>query len=316
MKLDSINKKILSELDLNARISISELARTLRISREVANYRLKLLEKGGIIDGYKLFVDHSALNLKMYRVYFKFYSIAKEDYQKLVKSLVEDTMVFWVGETEGFVDLVFGVLSKSALDFHQFYQKIIEQFRPVIKRDYVHEIITYSYLNRAYIFPKNNKQRQEMVIGKNTPKKYDSVDVKILKRLSENSRVSLIKIAGELKMESASIIYRIKQLEKKKIILGYKANINLNKINRQFYTLKMYLSNFNNKQSLLSYLKNMPFVVNFTESIGSWDVEVDIEVESDMEYHTFINDLKEKFPFISEILFFRAPRIFKVVNVF
>lgn len=314
-KLDLTDRKILYELDINARVPVSILAKKLKLSRDVVNYRIKKLEKDSVIRGYHAFIDASKLGYGIFRVYFKFYSINKAQHDELIKVLIENNNVFWVGETDGFIDIAFGVWAKTSKDFDDFYKPIIERFRLVVKHEYVNEVVSYSYLDRIYLIGKKPLERHELIIGGNKEEKYDNVDIKILKILSQNARTQLIEIADKLKMDSASVIYRIRQLEKKKIILGYKVDLNFHLINRYFYTVKMYLSDFKNKKQLISYLKSLPFVTNFTEAIGSWDVEVDLEVESDEEYHNSINDLKGKFEFISEISFFRAPKTYKIINM-
>jgi Lrp/AsnC family transcriptional regulator for asnA, asnC and gidA len=315
-KLDSIDFKILRELDLNARRPVSILSKKLGISRDVVNYRIKRLEDEKVILGFNAFVDSSKLGFKIFRVYLKFFSIRKKDYDGLVRELVENGNVFWVGEADGFTDLVFGAWFKTSFEFNEFYQVVIGKLRKFVKEFFVHEVISYSYLDRAYLLSEKGKplERSELKIGGNSDEEIDKVDFGILKLLSANARTPIIGIAKKLGMDSASVIYRIRRLEKKKIIVGYKANLNLKLIGRNFYTVKMYLSEFKNKEKLIEYLKSLPIAVNFTESIGSWDVEFDLEVNSEEEYHNFVNDLKEKFCFISEISFYRAPILFKTIN--
>lgn len=50
--MDNLNKKLLALLRANARMSTSELARQLHISRSTVQSRLKLLEKRKVISGY------------------------------------------------------------------------------------------------------------------------------------------------------------------------------------------------------------------------------------------------------------------------
>src|SRR3989338_9223842 len=210
-KLDLIDKKLLAALDRNARAPLSQLAKQLRISRDVAGYRMKRLEEEGIIKGYDAYIDASKLGYKLYRVYFKLYSISLKQHTELIEMLTTNENTFWVGETDGFVDIVFGVWAKTSASFNIFYRSIMERFRKVIKNEYVHEVITYSYLDRAYLLS-NKEERQEFVVGKNTQEPYDEIDISILRQLSRNARASLIEIAQHLKMDSASILYRIRQL--------------------------------------------------------------------------------------------------------
>lgn len=314
LKLDATDYKILSELDLNARLPVSKIAKRLRLSRDVINYRIRQLEKKNIIRKYNAIIDVSRLGFKLYRVYFKFYSINSQKYKELINLLVENNSVMWVGECDGFIDLAFGIWVKTDKEFSEFYTKLIKKYRDNIKEDTVNQVLNYSYLDRAYLTKLKNERKENITAG-NEKSNFDDIDIKLLQILSNNARESIINIANKLNMDSSSIIYRIKQLEKKKIIIGYKVDINFHIIKRYFYSVKFYLNNFERIKELTTYLKLIPFVVNFTEAIGSFDVEFDLEVESEEQYFNFIKDIKDKFDFISEIFFFRTHKNYKILDM-
>ena len=52
MKIDSLNKRILSELMIDSRIPESTLAKRLGTSRDVIRYRISQLEEHDFIKGY------------------------------------------------------------------------------------------------------------------------------------------------------------------------------------------------------------------------------------------------------------------------
>lgn len=54
----------------------------------------------------------------------------------------------------------------------------------------------------------------------------DSLDFKIIEELLQKGRMTWSELAGILNLTSPSIIERVKRLEEKKIILGYKAQVN------------------------------------------------------------------------------------------
>jgi DNA-binding Lrp family transcriptional regulator len=314
LKLDLIDKKIIHELDLNAKSPISLIAKKIHVSREIVNYRIAKLTKENVIKGFKAFIDSSKFGYKIYRVFFKFFSINKTQLNELIKLLDENQKVFWISESDGFVDFVFGIWFKEEIEFHNFYTNLMSRFRKIIKKDYVHKILYNNYLDRAYILEKKEIKRIEFKLGGEKIEKSDDVDEKIIMILSENARTPIIDIAQKLKLDSATIIYRIKQLEKKKIIIGYRIDLNLNMLKREFYSVKIYLSDFKRKEEIRSYLKSINFVTNLIESIGGWDLEFDLEVSSSEEYHSFIEIFKENYNEISEIEFFRSPKIIKFVN--
>ena len=53
--LDLKDRKILYELDFNARQTDSEIAKKVKLSREVVNYRISRLQKNGIIRNFEIF---------------------------------------------------------------------------------------------------------------------------------------------------------------------------------------------------------------------------------------------------------------------
>jgi DNA-binding Lrp family transcriptional regulator len=57
LDLDIIDRKILSFLQEDARITLTEMAKRLYISRNAVRYRIELMEKQGLIEGYTTVVN-------------------------------------------------------------------------------------------------------------------------------------------------------------------------------------------------------------------------------------------------------------------
>ena len=85
--MDIIDRKLLCELDQNCRTPLSQIAKKLRIGRNVADYRIKRLEKKGIIRAYIATTNLALLGYKTYRIYFKtqHHEKQKEFVQFLIK---------------------------------------------------------------------------------------------------------------------------------------------------------------------------------------------------------------------------------------
>lgn len=62
-RLDPIDRRILHELGLNGRISIAELSRKVNLSKTPCQARMRRLEQGGFILGYRAVVDPTRLGL-------------------------------------------------------------------------------------------------------------------------------------------------------------------------------------------------------------------------------------------------------------
>ncbi len=75
--LDKLDRKIISELDMDARIPITKLAKAVRASREVVTYRLKTLTKKGVISGTQTFFNPAKVGYTIYRVLIRLDSLDK-----------------------------------------------------------------------------------------------------------------------------------------------------------------------------------------------------------------------------------------------
>lgn len=61
--MDTIDRKILAELQVDGRISITDLAARVGLSTSPCHRRLRELERAGVIRGYRAIVDAQALGL-------------------------------------------------------------------------------------------------------------------------------------------------------------------------------------------------------------------------------------------------------------
>jgi Lrp/AsnC family leucine-responsive transcriptional regulator len=63
--MDAYGRKLLAELQTNARLSVAELGRRIRLSPTATAERLRQMEEVGIIHGYTVEIDREALGLEV-----------------------------------------------------------------------------------------------------------------------------------------------------------------------------------------------------------------------------------------------------------
>jgi len=122
------------------------------------------------------------------------------------------------------------------------------------------------------------------------------LDVKILNILAKDARIALIDLSEKLKIPVRTIAFRIKELEKKKIIQGYRVNINLEKIGYEYYKLNFILDDCSKNQELENFCKVNEKIIFIDETLEELDFEIDVEVKNKKELSELINNIKEKFP--------------------
>ena len=297
IKIDLKDKKILFELDKNSRISISDLARKVRLSKEVVFHRLNKLVENKIILKFHTVSASYRFGLVAYKVYLKLQDISVEEYNELQKYLLQKNDVFWIGNSKGKWDLMFGVWATNIEQFFKVHDEILEKYSKYIQEKELSIGRKTLQYNRRWIYS-DNTHPQEFDFGENESMiNLDKDDKKILDMLVSNSRIKIVDIASQTKLSTDVVAYRIKKMEKEKIIRGYKCLFNAKELG--YVTCKSFIF-FKNiteekKKTFLEYFKQIPQSVNAVITFAPWDAELMFEVDNFEHFYDIMEDIKEKF---------------------
>ncbi len=115
----------------------------------------------------------------------------------------------------------------------------------------------------------------------------DNFDLKLIQELENNARQTTSQIAKKLRSSQQVISYRIKQLEKRKIIGGYYTIINITKLGYTSYRTLIRLSNINEQKhnEIISYLENHGNVLWVVDCGGRWDMLVNFLAKNAIQYN-------------------------------
>ncbi|MBW3015040.1 Lrp/AsnC family transcriptional regulator [Candidatus Woesearchaeota archaeon] len=154
VKIDQKDKKVLEQLQINARQSVSKIARKTKLPIDVVKYRIKKLEKEGIIKSYHAFLDPLKLGYPLYAyVVFSLSNLKPEQEKHLIGYLKLHKRIVYVSKNSGRWDIVIGVCAKDYKDLDEVVKQIrakctdsIKDFEviPVIeefKYDYMADLI-------------------------------------------------------------------------------------------------------------------------------------------------------------------------------
>jgi len=293
--LDNKDLKILFELDKNSRIPISKLAKKLRISREIVKYRIKKLTSQGIIRNFTTITNPSKFGHTIYKVYFKLQNLTKEKEEKLNKYILTNKNIFWVAKCNGNFDLILGIYADSPLEFDNILLDFMSKFSQNILSRHISNSVYVDIYRREYI----TQSKSEKVTwgGEFSKEKLDDSMKGILKRISKDSRTSIVDLAYKLKSTPKTIISKIKEMEKRQIILGYRIDLDLRKIKREYFKAIIYFRNITHdkEEEFKTYCQNNPDIVYYIKTIAEWDAELDIETTSFNDFNKLTKEIKEKF---------------------
>ncbi|MBU1199837.1 MAG: Lrp/AsnC family transcriptional regulator [Nanoarchaeota archaeon] len=296
VKLDLKDKKILFELDKNSRQSNSEIAKKVGLNKNTVNYKINRMTQEGVIKGYYSVIDSSKLGYFSIRIYLKFFNTKLEDEKKMIEWLNSQKIVGVLAKIETIYDLVLMCWVKNIYEFEDFLQEFKKKFRKHFWQEKVHIFSKVLHFKRKYLLSQKKEYDEEPeTIGGKEISDFDELDLKILRLLAKNARMPLIDISSKLKTPERTIAFRIKQLEKKKIIQGYRINLELQKIGFEYYKLNFILNDFSKYEELESFCKIHENVIYIDKTLEELDFEIDVEIKNKQELLKLISEIKEKF---------------------
>ena len=118
-KLDKKDLRILSQLDMNARQSLTALAKKVGLSREVVSYRLERLIEKKIITGFYAIINTAKIGYLFVRLFVKLQNTDPEKEQEMLEWLMKHRSVGWVAEDAGVYDMGIVIWARSVVEAEQ-----------------------------------------------------------------------------------------------------------------------------------------------------------------------------------------------------
>lgn len=298
--IDKKDKKILYYLDFSGRMSYSQIGRKTQTSKQLVKYRVERLEKEGIINGYTTIIDTSTLGFLSFRIYLKLKNVTPEKKKIFINSLKKDPRIWAIVSISGKWDLGLGTAAKDIHDFYDMWEKILKSDLKIISE---YQISLYSpifHYSKKYLLEKLPKDLPVMVLGGREKVDVNQKDLIILKELSKNCRIHLIQLSKKVKLTPEATKYRIRRLEKNKVIQGYRALIDISKIGYQYFKVDIRLSDYSKISSIINFCHTHPNIYQVDKTIGGETLEIELQVKSMNHFLQVIGELEKNFPGIIE----------------
>jgi len=288
--LDLKDRKIIYELDLNARQSDTEIAKKVGLTRDSVRYRINKLVENGHINYFMTLLNSMKLGYDWYRTFFKFQNLTLEKEKEIIDYLKEQAS--WISKVEGIWDLNTGIFVKNVYEYRDLINEFLLKYSSFIER-YDVSIVTreWSY-HRDYLLNKKQKTSKPILMGFDPQKQYrieiiDETDYKILKTILKNARMKTIDIARDIKTTEMVVRYRLKNLIKNGIIIGFKPFLNVHKLGYTYFKLHLTLQNLTpeKKKSIVNYIHQHPNTVHMTELVGGADLEAEFQVKTNEDFY-------------------------------
>ena len=298
VKIDSKDRDILYQLDLDSRQSFAKIGSKVGLSKTVVAYRINKLIENGIIKTFYTVIDAFKLGYISFRIYLVYQYMTQAKEKEIIDYFTSQKLTWWTISAEGRFDLALIMWVKDINDFYSFWEETLRRFRDYfMEQQFSVYIQLYSYRHSYLLDDVRKSDRTKFEItGGGAQVTIDELDFKLLRLIAPNARMPVKEIAEKLDTTVAIVNYRIKKLIKEGIIQGFRTDVDFTKLGYQFFKADIDLKDYKQRGKIINYVKTNPHLIRIDKSVGISDLELEYHARSLEEFHGIMKDLVNKFP--------------------
>ncbi len=297
--LDEIEKRIIYELESDCKVSVNELGKKLGISKRMVETRMQRLMKSKAILNFIAIVDFSKLGYVNHEVWIQVRHMQPEKRRKFLDSLVSHPRVGWLASCGGKFDYAFSIMAEDSVTFSDILRKILSD-NPGIVQNYSITIATKirSY-PRSYLLEKRAQERPGGLFFSGPPQKMrlDRRDMAILSILAKDGKTPAVEIGRKIGMSTNAARMRVKKLETRGVIQGYKAIFQPSVMGIQNYEILITTEGVTAEKEteVDAYCRSNPFITLFMSCIGRWDIILSVDIETPQQLQQVLSEIRDRF---------------------
>ena len=292
--IDKTDKKIILELFKDGRMPVNKLAKSIGISKEVALYRIKKLQKQGIILKFIPVIDLSPTGINMYRIQLKFKTISKEEFDKFNAYVKQIPQLSWMVNLQGQWDIVLLFWIRSVQEFKNIYDDIIHKFGSMFEEKLFTIVTSIEHYPPTYLTKGERKPLVTQYLEPDQTFCLDKNQLRILAELYDDARKPLQEIAKNINVSISTVIYHLRILKQKRIIVGFRPILGIDKLGYEHFKVTIQLNDPSQKKLIKEKLAINNNIIYITESIGRYDLEFEAEYNKINELLDFLENVKKE----------------------
>ncbi len=287
--MDKLDTDLLRVLTKNSRISLTQLAKKVKVSREVATYRLNRLKKENIILNFVTEINTEKLGFVGAAVFINIKATRQIEFKQY---LAQTTFVSWVAQLSGVWSFGFSIIGRNNEELDHHFLQLYHTFKEDIidHRFTIHKQSQFFYQKYFGTIAKeiSNKKEKEYTL--------DRKDKIILQELSSNARIDCVALSQKVSLTAPAVAQRIRHLESSGYIRDYSLFIDISKLELYQYSIFIINKNIDEKESLISYLSEHNNVSFIAEYVGDSFIEFGLFVTDPYELRNKLQEIEEMFP--------------------
>jgi len=285
MELSKQDITLLSYLYQSGREPITKIAKECKLSREQVNYKLKKFQDEGLIKKFVTIFNYPSLG---YPLWSAMLIKSKKDINLInIKNVIVSSKI--IGDYDYFITFV----SKNEQKLKETILEIIQENSEIIK-DYM---LINPYFTQMYPLKFIQKEQTFDFLESFEKQNLNKDEIKILKILEKDARAKITEIAHKIGISAELALYKLRNLQKKKIILGTKIQLDITKLGFHYSVILINMLNFTKEieNKIKKFAKQEKFCNSLMLSIHKPQITIQAFYKNQEELNLIINNLKNLF---------------------
>jgi len=296
MRLTNRDHRLLFELSESPRVPLSKIGKRIRLSQQMASYKLRSYLENGLITSFYPLVDYSRFGYLNFRVYFKTDYINRDRFHDLLSRLSKEDNIVEIIECGGRYDLVLVFSAKNPSFFNKYMKNMIYTHKQLKDHTILTTVVTHLF-PRKYLVGDIRNTKDVIVGGDRDMIEVDKTDTSILQELHNDAMKTSVDIAKKAGVNPKTVIHRMRKLEELGVIKGYSPLIDLQRMG--YHVNKILLSYHNlspeKEEELKNFCMRNPNITELIKLFGEWDAEITVETKRMEEFRNVYSMIREQF---------------------
>ena len=288
--MDKTDRRILCVLDENCRTPIAEMARMLRVNRNVVSYRINRMKESGIIQKFLVSVDLGKFGYNTYKIYLRI----KENHQ-LIDFLSSKKEMIHVIRLEGQYNLAAVYAARSIGELHDLLMDLRTRFRnSIIELDVNILVYTNIYKLDKLLLDSGSQPKIERYSHEHMGLVLDETDRILMRAISQEANISYVKLSEKTGFSMDIVKYRMKKLKK---ICNFRIGYDRSKLGFFHHVILLRTESLTKpiENKLLTWASFRREILYCTKAIGKHDLELNAAITDISDLRRLIHDLQSEF---------------------
>ncbi len=299
MKLSLLESKILGVVSLKADASIIEISKLVKARAHSCRYAIDSLVSKGLLNQ-RVIINSCRIGYSIYALWFSLSPKYRKDSKALFSYLENSKIIGYIGEQDGEYPFRVDLYCKTLQELSDFFTEVGAVFGNVFQTKTLAIVYSITDFSLKHLCPSEKELLACRVGVEPELVSINEVDHRILQILSRVSNKTHAAIARELNIPLATLEYRIKNLIKKKVIIGYHCWSQVEEVNSVGLKVSLHRLKFSALTAELvaqmqDFSRKNAYVFSLTHFLGDYDFELCLSTRSIHDQKSFRAALEEEF---------------------